>query len=67
MNKNFNKAYDNIDIALEISSATLSIISDHTEDETISWALSGVHEQLDKIRDNMNEIDNMLNKKAVSI
>lgn len=59
------EAYIAIDNAIEISFATLSVISDQTEDERLSWALMGVMEQIEKIQKTIELLNEATSRKAV--
>lgn len=48
--------------AFEISRATLTIISERRDTEIDSWAIVGVLEQIEKIRDSLSIIDGVLTK-----
>ncbi len=46
----------------EISYATLSTISAQRDNETVSWAIAGVMDQISKIKDCLTIIDGVLTK-----
>lgn len=46
----------------EISYATLSTISAQRDNETVSWAIAGVMDQISKIKDCLTIIDEVLIK-----
>ena len=58
------QAFIDIDNATEISCATLSIISESSENERLSWALIGIIGQIEKIRDSAKLIDESIQKKG---
>lgn len=47
----------------EISYATLSTISAQRDNETVSWAIAGVMDQIEKIKDCLTIIDGVTKEK----
>ena len=62
------KAFTEIDNAVEISQATLAVVQEDLEEDRASWVLIGVSQQLDKIREANNLIDEAVSTgKAVTV
>jgi len=56
------EAFDEINCAIEISYATLKLISEHQDIEGDSWAIIGVLEQIEKVKDCLTIIGENLQK-----
>lgn len=54
------KAFTEIDNAVEISQATIAVVQEDLEENRASWVLLGVNQQLDKIREANNLIDEVM-------
>ena len=53
----FAPDFDEINRAIEISYATLTVISERRDAETDSWAILGVLEQIEKVKKNLDGND----------
>lgn len=47
----------NIDDALEISRATLTMVAENYEDDPVAWILLGVLNQISVIQETVNQLD----------
>lgn len=50
-------AIEDANRASEISYSILSVISAHRDNETVSWAIAGAMDQIEKIKDYLTTID----------
>lgn len=56
----FAPDFDEINRAIEISYATLTVISERRDAETDSWAILGVLEQIEKVKNYLSRISKVL-------
>lgn len=56
----FAPDFDEINRAIEISYATLTVISERRDAETDSWAILGVLEQIEKVKNYLSRISKVI-------
>jgi hypothetical protein len=58
--KAFAPDFDDIYRAIKISYATLTIISERRDTEIDTWAILGILEQIEKVKDYLSGIENVI-------
>ncbi len=53
---------DSINRAIEITYATLSTISNQRDDESISWTVVGIMDQIEKVKEYTSKMDEILSE-----